>query len=143
MLVRQPVITNQRDGDRWIVHANRWMRGLKSTTLLSMPPVPLFDLLLDRPRSLPRCACELGESIEGKGARHIAVEISSVAKCVENMRAGRYDGSSCLIRDTPVPQCCPSRAVVSTSLVPVGLKRSALPLSSAQPDASATADTPR
>ena len=22
---------------------NRWMRGLKSTTLLSLPPVPLFE----------------------------------------------------------------------------------------------------
>ena len=31
------------------MHANRWMRGLKSTTLLSMPPVPLFDVDQDRP----------------------------------------------------------------------------------------------
>ena len=25
------------------MHANRWMRGLKNTTLLSMPNVPLFE----------------------------------------------------------------------------------------------------
>ena len=43
MLVRQPVITNQRAGDGRMVPANRWMRGLKRTTLLSMPPVPMFD----------------------------------------------------------------------------------------------------
>ena len=31
------------------MHANRWMRGLKSTTLLSMPPGPLFELHIFHP----------------------------------------------------------------------------------------------
>ena len=30
-------------------HANRWMRGLNSTTLLSMTPVPLFELHIFNP----------------------------------------------------------------------------------------------
>ena len=49
MLVRQPVIIIQRVGDRRMSACKRWMRGLKSTTLLSMPPVPLFELHIFHP----------------------------------------------------------------------------------------------
>ena len=72
------------------------------------------------------------ESLEGK-VHGTTLNISSVAKCVENIRAGWYDGSCCLCQDTPMPQCCPSRAAVATSLVLVGLQRSALPLIAAVP----------
>ena len=72
------------------------------------------------------------ESLEGK-VHGTTLNINSVARCVEDIRAGWYDGSCCLCQDTPMPQCCPSRAAVATSLVLVGLQRSALPLIAAVP----------
>ena len=45
MYANQSLQTNEMETEG-TVHANRWMRGLNSTTLLSMPPVPLFDSLL-------------------------------------------------------------------------------------------------
>ena len=48
MLVRHPIITIQRAGDRRMIAANKSMRGLNNTTLLSMPPVPFFEELLSR-----------------------------------------------------------------------------------------------
>ena len=47
-----------------------------------------------------------------------------------------------MVRDTPMPQYCLMRAVVATSLVLVGQKRTALPLSAAQLAASVTAGSP-
>ena len=42
---KTPIIGIQRAGDRRMIAANKWMRGFNSTTLLSMPFVPLFDLI--------------------------------------------------------------------------------------------------
>ena len=83
--------------------------------------------LLDCPWPPPCCACEVGEIIlDGKRARHVITNVFSVAGCIEEMTAGWCDGRSCLIRDAPMPQCCQNRAVVATSFVLVGPKRSAL-----------------
>ena len=49
MFVSHTIITIQRVGDRRTIAANKWMRGLTSTTLLSMPPVPLFELHIFHP----------------------------------------------------------------------------------------------
>ena len=43
MLVRQPVIAIQRVGDRRMSAREQMDARLNSTTLHSMPPVPLFD----------------------------------------------------------------------------------------------------
>ena len=57
------------------------------------------------------------ESLEGNGAGHIIINVSSVEGCIRDMMAMCNDGRSCLIRDTPMPQYCPIRAVVATSFV--------------------------
>ena len=91
----------------------------------------------------PCCEPHLRESLEGKGARDNTVKNSSVARCTERMKAVWYAGCVCLFRSAPVPLCCPSRAVVATSLEVTGAEGSVLLLSAAQPAASATAGTPR
>ena len=49
MLVRQPVITIQRDGDKRMSAREQMDARLNSTTLHSMPPVPLFELHIFHP----------------------------------------------------------------------------------------------
>ena len=57
------------------------------------------------------------ESLEGNGAGHIIINISSGEGCIRDVMAMCNAGRSCLIRETPVTQYCLIRAVVATSLV--------------------------
>ena len=89
----QSLQSNELETERW-KHANKWMRGLKSTTLLSMPPVPLFDKIFS---SLEKQASQAADLTFSASAQSTLPQERSVGQPITPLQSPKSERNMCAL----------------------------------------------